>query len=195
VSDAAASETRAARHLILVGMMGAGKSTVGRRCAERLGRPFVDTDDLVSTLAGAPVAEVFTRDGEAAFREIERAAVADACAAPEPTVIAAGGGAVLDADNRKRMRDAGLVVWLQAPASELAARVGDGRGRPLLNRPVPDERLPSPDPTSTLERLEGIRRPAYEAAAHATIDTARLKIAAVVDAVLAAFAATEERVP
>jgi shikimate kinase len=174
-----------ARHLVLVGMMGAGKSTVGAACAVRLGRPFVDTDEIVASVAGAPVAEVFTRDGEAAFRELEARAVADACAAPTPSVIAMGGGAVLDPDNRKRMRDAGFVVWLQAPPAKLALRVGDGRSRPLL----------SDDPASALERLEALRHPAYEAAAHSAIDTAALGVTAVVAAVLARFADTAERVP
>jgi len=174
-----------ARHLVLVGMMGSGKSTVGARCAARLGRPFVDTDDLVASLAGVPVAELFARDGEAAFRELEASAVADACASPLPAVIAAGGGAVLDAANRRCMRDSGFVVWLQAPPAQLALRVGDARGRPLL----------SGDPAGTLERLTALRHPAYEAAAHTTVDTAGLSIATVVDAVLARFAETAERVP
>jgi shikimate kinase len=171
-------------------MMGAGKSTVGKMCAKRLGRPFVDTDEVIAQVAGASVAELFARDGEAAFRELERRVVVDACSAPVATVIAAGGGAVLDPENRRRMRAAGLVVWLRAPAAHLAARVGDGRGRPLLN-----QSLISGDPAATLERLEGLRRPAYEAAAQATIDTEGLGPAAVADAVLATFAATGERVP
>ena len=69
------------RHLVLVGMMGAGKSTIGAACAQRLGRRLVDTDEIVATLAGASVAEVFARDGEPAFRAFEASAVADACAA------------------------------------------------------------------------------------------------------------------
>ena len=173
------------RHLVLVGMMGAGKSTIGAACAQRLGRRLVDTDEIVATLAGASVAEVFARDGEPAFRAFEASAVADACAAPTPSVIAMGGGAVLDAANRRHMRDAGFVVWLQAPAAQLARRVGDGSGRPLL----------SGDPAGSLERLAAVRQPAYEAAAHAMIDTAGLSKAAVVDAVLARFAETVERVP
>jgi shikimate kinase len=172
------------RHLVLVGMMGVGKSTVGRRCAKRLGRVFVDTDELVAATAGAPVTEVFARDGEAAFRAFERTAVADACAAPVAAVIAVGGGAVLDPDNRRRLRDAGLVVWLQAPVEQLAARVGDARTRPLL----------AGDPKGALQRLDGLRRGAYEATAHATIDTAGLTVGAVVDAVLTTFDATAERV-
>lgn len=173
------------RHLVLVGMMGAGKSTVGAACAKRLGRPFVDTDEVVASIARIPVAEVFARDGEPAFRALEARAVADTCAAPEPSVIAMGGGAVLDRDNRKQMRGAGFVVWLRAPASQLAQRVGDGSGRPLLTG----------DPAVTLERLASVRQAAYEAAAHAAIDTAGLSKTAVVDAVLAHFADAGERVP
>jgi shikimate kinase len=166
------------RHLVLVGMMGSGKSSVGKRCAERLARPLVDTDEIVESLAGASVSEVFARDGEAAFRALERQAVADACAAPVPVVIAAGGGAVLDAENRKHLRATGTVVWLQASPAKLAARVGDARTRPLLRD----------DAANSLERLDTLRRPAYEAAAHATVDTEGLSIAAVVDAVLEKFA-------
>ena len=176
--------TGTARHLVLVGMMGAGKSTVGAACAKRLGRPLVDTDEIVETIAGASVAEVFARDGEPAFRDLEATAIADACAAPTPSVIAMGGGAVLDASNRKHMRDAGFVVWLQASPAQLARRVSDGSNRPLLRG----------DPVASLERIAAVRQPAYEAAAHATIDTAGRSRAAVVDAVLARFAATAERV-
>jgi shikimate kinase len=166
-------------------MMGAGKSTVGRQCAKRLQRVFVDTDEWVATMAGASVSEVFARDGEAAFRALERTAVADACAAPAPAVIAVGGGAVLDPENRRLLRESGLVVWLRASVQQLAERVGDGGGRPLL----------SGDTATTLERLETLRRPAYESAAHATVDTAALGVGAVADAVLAIFSATAERVP
>jgi shikimate kinase len=148
-------------HLVLVGLMGAGKTTVGRACAERLSRSFVDTDDVVVALAGMPVAEIFATAGEARFRDIERAAIADVCASPDPLVIACGGGAVLDPDNRVRLRAAGVVVWLRAPAAVLAERVGDGDGRPLLRGDV----------TSTLARLERLREPAYEAAAHRVVDT------------------------
>ena len=171
-----------ARHLVLVGMMGAGKSTVGRRCAQRLQRAFVDTDEVIETIAGASVAEVFARDGEPAFRELERTAVADACASPVPAVIAVGGGAVLDPENRRRLRAAGLVVWLCAPVDELARRVGDTASRPLL----------AGDAEGALRRLDALRRPAYEAAAHATVDTGEASVDAVVDAVLTTFDATAE---
>jgi shikimate kinase len=150
------------RHLVLVGLMGAGKTSVGERCAAGLDRPFVDTDELVEATAGRTVSEVFAAEGEVGFRARERTAVADACASPEPLVIACGGGAVLDAENRAVMRDRGVVVWLRASPERLAERVGAGDGRPLLDgRP----------PAETLERLAVLRAAAYDEAAHVAIDT------------------------
>jgi shikimate kinase len=167
------------KHLILVGLMGAGKTTVGQRCAERLGRPFVDTDDVVTATVHMSVDEIFATAGEPQFRELERAAVADVCASPAPLVIACGGGAVLDPENRKQLRAAGIVVWLQAAPDELAARVGDGATRPLLQN----------DPRGSLTRLARLREPAYEAAAHCAVATDGLDVDAVADAVLGAFEA------
>ena len=164
-------------HLALVGLMGAGKSTVGRRCATRLGRPFVDTDDVIVTTAGQPITEIFAAGGEARFREIERSVVADVCASPEPLVIACGGGVVLDPDNRRVLRASAVVVWLRASAEVLARRVGSGASRPLLRD----------DPLGTLRRLERLREPAYEAAAHCVLDTEHLDLDDVATQVLAQF--------
>jgi shikimate kinase len=149
------------QHLVLVGLMGAGKTTVGRRCAQQLGRAFVDTDDLVEAMAHATVAEIFDGEGEARFRSLERDAVAEVCASPDPLVIACGGGAVLDADNRRRLHAAGFVVWLQAPAEVLGERVGRSTTRPLLRD----------GSVATLERLASLRAPAYEDAADVVVDT------------------------
>jgi shikimate kinase len=163
------------RHLVLVGLMGAGKTTVGARCAARLDRPFVDTDDLVETLAGRTVAELFT-EGEATFRSFERDAVADACASPTPLVIACGGGAVVDSTNRRRLRHSGFVVWLRAEPQVLADRVcGDGVDRPLL---TDAGTLP------TLARLADTRAPAYEAVADVAVTTEGRSPDAVATAVL-----------
>lgn len=166
------------RHLVLVGLMGAGKTTVGELAAARLARPFVDTDRLVEANAGMTVAEIFEHRGEAAFRALEHDAVADACASPAPLVIACGGGAVLDAANRRALRAAGVVVWLQASPAELGARVAtEATGdRPLLRGGAPA--------AATLERLTLLRAPAYEAAAHVTVNTDGLAVDDVADRVI-----------
>jgi shikimate kinase len=150
------------KHLVLVGLMGAGKTTVGQRCADLLGRAFVDTDRLVEAGTGMTVSEIFASRGEAAFRALERHAVADACASPAPLVIACGGGAVLDADNRRRLHNAGVVVWLRASPAELGARVGATADRPLLA---------GGSSATTLERLTELRAPAYDSASDVAIDT------------------------
>jgi shikimate kinase len=167
------------RHLVLVGLMGAGKTTVGERCAERLGRAFVDTDDVVEAVARRSVQELFTEAGESTFRHLERDAVRDATASPAPTVIACGGGAVLDPENRRRIRETGTVVWLRAAPTVLAERVdADGVERPLL----------APRSTvATLERLAVVRAAAYEAVADTAVDTDSRTVDEVVDAVLEVY--------
>jgi shikimate kinase len=150
------------RHLVLVGLMGAGKTTVGLRCADLLDRPFVDTDELVVAAAGVPFDDIWAAEGEAGFRARERVAVADAAASPAPLVISCGGGAVLDADNRRALRATGVVVWLVASSAELASRLVHDDSRPLLA---------GGDKTATLARLGRVREPSYEAAAHLQVDT------------------------
>jgi shikimate kinase len=165
------------QHLVLIGLMGSGKTSVGIECARRLGRTFVDTDDLVTSAARMTVEGIFAEGGESRFRHLEHDVVADVCASPEPLVIACGGGTVLDPENRRALRATGVVVRLRAPAAALLARVGDGSTRPLLRD----------DPAGSLARLERLREPAYDAAAHAFVDTDALDIAAVAGAVLSVF--------
>jgi shikimate kinase len=153
------------RHLVLVGLMGAGKTTVGQRCAELLQRPFVDTDELVVAAAGVPFDDIWSAEGEQGFRARERVAVADSAASPTPLVISCGGGAVLDAENRRALRAHGVVVWLLASSTELAARLVHDESRPLLA---------GGDKTATLERLSALREPAYEAAAHVQVEVGKL---------------------
>jgi shikimate kinase len=167
------------RHLVLVGLMGVGKTTVGRLCATRLGRAFVDTDGLVVAAAGIPFADLWADEGESGFRARERTAVRDAAASPDALVIACGGGAVLDADNRTALRETGFVVWLDAPAEALAARLGPDDSRPLLA---------GGDRTATLTRLADVRAAAYDAAADVRIETQGRAAADVADAVLEAYA-------
>jgi shikimate kinase len=114
-------------HILLIGFMGAGKSTVGRLLAERTGRPFVDLDEAIAGAAGKSVAE----DGEEAFRARERDALA-ALQGQAPAVVACGGGVVLREENRGLLRRTGTVVHLKVSAEEALARIGDVSGRPLL---------------------------------------------------------------
>ncbi|HUG74271.1 MAG TPA: shikimate kinase [Acidimicrobiia bacterium] len=143
--------------LWLVGMMGSGKSTVGRLVAERLGCDFVDTDELVATHAGVAAADLLTAD-PVAFRSAEAEAVAGV--ALSEAVVATGGGVVLDDGSVEVMRSSGLVVWLDAPVEVLARRVGLGEGRPLLGS----------DPLAAIERLLQERRARYQQAAHVTVE-------------------------
>jgi len=159
------------QRLLLVGMMGAGKSTVAGALAARLGWPLVDTDALVEQQAGASVAEIFAGQGEARFRALESAAVAGLQAGPEPLVVSVGGGAVLDQANRSALRRAGTVVWLRARPETLAARVGDGAGRPLLAGGGP----------GALERLLAEREALYRQVSDLVIDVDDLSPGQVVD--------------
>jgi shikimate kinase len=171
------------RHLVLVGLMGAGKTSVGQRAAELLGRAFLDTDQLVEANARMGVADIFEHHGEQQFRVLERDAIEDACASPVPLVIACGGGAVLDPENRRRLRACGVVVWLRASPAVLGERVGAAAGadRPLLAGSAP--------PATTLERLSAQREPAYEGTAHVQVDTDGRSIDEVAAAVVEEFQA------
>jgi shikimate kinase len=119
------------RHLILVGFMGAGKSTVGPLVASRLSRAFHDLDDLIQARARKTVADIFRDNGEAEFRRLERQELSD-CRKLEPSVIALGGGAFTFEENRLVVRQLGRSVWLDCPLDVCLDRVRDDRSRPLL---------------------------------------------------------------
>jgi shikimate kinase len=145
-------------------MMGAGKSTVARLAARRLGWAWADIDSVVAEDNGATVAEIFARHGEAHFRSEERRVLAQVLRREEPLVISVGGGAVIDEGNREAIRGAGTVVWLRARPETLIERVGDGSGRPLLGGDGPGDRA------ETLRRLDAERRPLYAEVAGEVID-------------------------
>jgi shikimate kinase len=162
-------------HLLLVGMMGSGKSTVAPLVARALGRPCVDTDEEVARRCGATVAEIFERLGEKRFREEERSAIAALAERRPFAVVSVGGGAVTDPANRALLHSAGTVVWLRARPSTLLGRVGRGSGRPLLG----DE------PERSLVRIERERRELYSDSADAVVDTDGLGPREVADRVAA----------
>src|SRR4051795_5708626 len=154
-----------APHVVLVGMMGAGKTTVGRRVAKLLGRPLLDSDQMIESRTGRTVREIFEAEGEQAFRVLETAALVDALAEPEPLVIAAAGGVLLREENREALaRSYAKVVWLRADPAVLAERATRGAHRPLLDG----------DPLAAMNRLLPEREPLYRAAPDLVVDTDRL---------------------
>jgi shikimate kinase len=138
----------------LVGMPGAGKSVVGKELAGRLGVPFVDLDTEIERRQGAAVPEIFNRNGEAAFRALEAAELVHA-SSQDPSVVACGGGVVLEPANRITLRNTGLVVYLDVPIELLRERISPEAGRPLIRK------------EGDLESLLSQREPLYrEFAAH-----------------------------
>jgi shikimate kinase len=151
------------RSLVLVGLMGSGKSTVGPRVAAAVGLAFADLDALVESSAGQSIRELIGAEGEPAFRSLEAAELAGALGGP-PMVLATGGGAVLSDASRRVLPDGPVVVWLQAPVDTLVARLD---GPAMASRPLLDE-----GPAEVLERLGAERDPLYAEVASLHIDTA-----------------------
>ena len=172
-------------HLLLVGMMGAGKSTVGRLVAARLGRPHVDVDAEVERHAGVSVPAVFAAGGEAAFRRMESEVLAEVLGGEAPAVVSVGGGAVLDAANRAAIAGAGTVVWLRARPATLARRIGRGDERPLLA-------ADPAGPAAALARIDAERRGLYGEVATEVVDVDGLAPDEVADRVLAVVGVSGE---
>jgi shikimate kinase len=166
---------------VLVGMMGSGKTTVARLVAGRLGRPHMDTDAEVERAAGSSVREIFAARGEPAFRSEESRVLASVLAAPVPTVISVGGGAILDPRQREALRRSGTVVWLRARPETLARRVRTNAQRPLLVDADSGEGR-----TEALARIGAERRALYEEVASTVIDVDDLTPRDVADRVVAA---------
>lgn len=164
------------RPIVLVGLMGVGKSTVGRRLARRLGLPFIDSDAAIEDAAGCSAAEVFERFGEKDFRDGERRLVARLIDG-EVRVIATGGGVFVDPQTRKLLNERAITVWLDAPVEVLADRTARRDTRPLLR---------TGDRKGTLERLAEERGPSY-AEAHIHVKSGNGAHSNVVDSILAAL--------
>lgn len=166
-------------NIYLVGMMGAGKTTLGKALAQRLGLDFVDMDRLLVEKTGVAVSTIFEIEGEQGFRRRESCALAEA-AGHDDRIIATGGGAVLAEENRRVMRESGTVVYLRARLESLWERTRHDTARPLLK---------TPDPRGTLERLLTERDPLYREAAHVVVDTGSQSAGAALARVLAALRA------
>jgi shikimate kinase len=170
--------------IFLVGMMGAGKTTLGKALAQRLGFEFVDTDRLLVERTGVPVATIFEFEGEAGFRRREAAVLAEVSERGD-VVVATGGGAVLSAENRSLMRQRGVVVYLRAKLENLWQRTRHDTSRPLLEGHA--------DRRATLSKLLDERDALYREAAHIVIDTGSQGASTVVGRVLAAVRQHEAR--
>lgn len=165
--------------LVLVGLMGAGKSAVGRRVAAKLAVPFIDADREIEAAAGCSIEDIFARHGEPAFRDGERRVVARLLQTEPVHVLATGGGAFLDPTTRALIREKGISVWLRAELDILLARVSRRSHRPLLK---------TADPRQTLAQLIARRYPIY-AEADIIVDSGDGPISIMVERVIDAVAA------
>ncbi|MEH6753142.1 MAG: shikimate kinase [Alphaproteobacteria bacterium] len=150
--NATTGHSRHKKSIVMVGLMGAGKSAIGRRLANHLHLPFVDADTEIEVAAGCSIEEIFERHGEEAFRDGERRVIARLLEGP-PIVLATGGGAFMDEFTRARIIESGVSIWLRADLETLVRRTAKRSNRPLLK---------NDDPAKTLKDLMKVRHPIYE---------------------------------
>ena len=173
------------RTIVLVGLMGAGKSSIGKRLAQHLHVPFIDADTEIEAAAGCTIDEIFERHGEAAFRDGERRVIARLLADHSPHILATGGGAFMDPETRAAIKAAAISIWLRADIDVLLKRVKKRNNRPLLKRG---------DPREILERLINLRYPVY-AQADLTVESLDGPHEQVVEAVIEKIASLRHRAP
>jgi len=167
------------RSIVLIGMMGVGKSSIGRRLAARLGVPFVDADAEIEKAAGMSIADIFARHGEADFRSGEARVIARLLDSG-PQVLATGGGAVMNADTRVAIKAKGVSIWLSAELDVLMRRINKRKNdRPMLQ---------TADPAATLRELLIAREPAY-AQADLTVQSREVPHDAIVSEIMTSLAA------
>ena len=161
--------------IVLVGLPGSGKSTVGRQLARRLGIPFIDSDHEIEQRLGCSIREFFEREGEDAFRDVEEATLRDLTSSAGHCVLATGGGSVLRAINREMLREHGQVIYLRSQPEEVYRRVRHDTARPLLQ---------VSDPMARLRSLHAQRDPLYAETAHYVIETGRPSVPRLVNMIL-----------
>lgn len=186
-ADALASPAQTGRlaydhPIFLIGMMGAGKTTIGKSLARALQRQFLDLDHELEARCGVRIPTIFEIEGEQGFRKRECQALDD-CTLKRNIVLATGGGAVLAAENRLALRNRGIVVYLRATVEELHRRTSRDRNRPLLA---------TPDPKATLRQLLELRDPLYREIADIVVDTGTTSVAQLVVQLIDRLATTEK---
>lgn len=154
------------KNIVIVGMMGSGKSTIGRLLATQLGRTFVDSDQAIEQKTGVNIATIFEVEGEEGFRQREQLIITELLAQPQ-LVLATGGGAVIHTNTRNLLKNHALVIYLKADPHELWRRIQHSRHRPLLH---------TPNPLETLQKLLREREYYYEETAHLIIPTKRQSV-------------------
>jgi shikimate kinase len=162
------------RNIFLVGMPGAGKTTIGKSLAKRLGLKFVDADKELVSRTGVPIATIFEIEGEVGFRVREAEVIAE-LASLKGIVLATGGGAILHADSRHVLRASGAVVYLRASLADLHERTKRDLKRPLLR---------GPDPIGTLRKLLEARESLYAEAAHLIVESGHTTVGKLVDSII-----------
>jgi shikimate kinase len=160
--------------LYLIGLPGSGKSTVGRHLSRRLQLPFFDSDHVIEQRLGCSIREFFEREGEQRFRDLEAEVIHELTSLPE-AVISTGGGSVLRAENRRRLRERGQVVYLRSHPDELFRRLRHDKKRPLLQ---------VADPLQRLRDLYAERDPLYRETAHFIIETGRPSVSTLVNMIV-----------
>lgn len=162
------------RNIILVGLMGAGKTTVGRALARRLNKRFIDSDHEIEARTGVSIPLIFEIEGEASFRQREAEVIRDLTALDD-IVLATGGGAILKPENRERLKSRGTVIYLRASVGSILQRTGHDKNRPLLQ---------TADPRATIEKLAREREPYYLEVADFVVETGRPNVQLLVQTIV-----------
>lgn len=161
-------------NIALIGFMGTGKTTVGKSLAKKLGKKFIEVDELITKRAGRSIPRIFTEDGETKFRELEMELTKEV-GEMENAVISCGGGLVLNKINIDRLKKNSIVILLEAPHEIILKRISNDNGRPLLN---------TPDQLKEIKNLLEAREPFYKSAADVVIDTTDLNVVEVVNEII-----------